>query len=110
MDSKRPFWQIHLSTAVVMMFASALFMLANAYRHMEQGPPGWFGWPYSILRDSSGGWDAFHPHEPVWDVSYAGLFLNVSFMVWLVVAVGMVCEWFIHRRANSQSSSETTRR
>jgi len=102
--SKRRFWQIHLSTAVVLMFVTAGFLWLNFRpRHVQ-----WF-----VLR-----WHEKYYFEPAtvigWPRVYSGhtntgstldvppLFvsvtINLTVMLVAVVIASFACEYFIRRR------------
>jgi hypothetical protein len=101
----RRLWQIHLSTAIVMMFVSGAFIWANVRHSSTTGVDGMFiplhGWPlvvhYDLLvLDSEEA--ALQPED--WDGYWnrRNMILNSAIGVLLLTTVAVGCEWSIRRR------------
>lgn len=107
-------FQFHLSTAVVMMLAAGVLLGLNMQRwpHNVEGLAGIAydgaelfdnGWPFVArahcdfkgkLFGVMGGdvWDQWH---------YAGLASDILVALSIIIAVGVLCEWLVRRRARS---------
>jgi len=110
---KGPWFQYHLSTAIVLMFVAAGLLWANM--HWSKADLNWGGysqargWPWHlqewpINRDANEGsvvpilWnqtdeDPFKPHLRI-----TGLVLNTIAAFAILGAIAFLCEWRIRRR------------
>jgi hypothetical protein len=118
---KRPLFQYHLSTAVVLMFVAAGLLWLNMRRDTvrervrwgECGPQSYaYGWPFEAYcyatppRLTTPEGDLFPgrvaPRSPplqsvvVWH--RVGLLGDILVALAIVIAVGVFCEWLIRRR------------
>ena len=127
--SRRARFQIHLSTAIVLMFAIGFLMLANTSSRGKYEEEYYYmgyqanidkysltyGWPrIAIYRDGK----HFEQHRlpngkytPLAFtrdcneiVSYGAIFLNTFNALSVVFVVWYACEWLIHRRALKKSA------
>lgn len=104
---KRPWFQFHLSTAVVLMFVAAGLMWLNitvfegVLKTREPGKSR--GWPFGCWGEYT--WSAYH-----WDELVQGPEHRVEVHCWLVLCnlvvallilcvVGFVCEQYIRRKS-----------
>jgi hypothetical protein len=88
-DSKRRWFQLHLSTAVIVMFAAGLLLFLNCRKEMYGGGYYTQGWPGTFYY--SGGYQqslSFHlgPLEP------AVLIVNVLFCLMILASLATLCE------------------
>ena len=115
---KRRFWQVHLSTAVAMMFALGGFLQLNIVGKLDFSSDGVlaytegriYGFPFSdyTAEFTTPTYDADRmeaiPEEiqrrqltfDEWRIS--GCILNVAFCFFSIAAIALVCEWLIRRR------------
>jgi hypothetical protein len=109
-ELKRRFWQIHLSTAILLMFVAAVFLLLNtrtvevqAYYEAASGgllsivrtPDGaqrGFGWPRAMYSDGRGG--HIDSEAVVW---------NSLFFLCSIALLAVCCEVRIRRRKPGES-------
>jgi hypothetical protein len=99
--TKRRFWQIHLSTAVVLMVAATVLIWTNAT------PIHWnpnneyfdgvkYGWPSNIshfIRETE---------QSEWEgggIDVKALCQNACFDLFMLVVIGMICEIAIRPKA-----------
>ncbi|MCY3020743.1 MAG: hypothetical protein NTW87_17130 [Planctomycetota bacterium] len=94
---KGPWFQFHLSTAVVMMFAAGGVMYLNAlpiwhYAGEQNGQEEFeisgYGWP-CVVYDTGMSYGPMR--QPSW--KWSGPACNVVFMALVAAYVGMLCEW-----------------
>jgi hypothetical protein len=107
---KRHFWQLHLSTAILAMFASGAMLYVNtqmkvSYQMYYVWP--YMGWPFAYwsgdarmtgsarLTMEYTGSDIFPNPSPF---SYLGLSLDIIIGIIVVGAFTIICEWLIRRR------------
>jgi hypothetical protein len=91
-NPKRRFWQIHLSTAVVLMFASGIVLMVNSipfdYGQLPSGGSALDrGWPIHFHDEPD--YSDIHPVFVAFDVGAAATFLAVIYLF---------CEYLIRRR------------
>jgi|SRR5579862_2975580 len=105
---RRARFQIHLSTAIVLMFVAGGLIWANVNgRRILIGGPFIgteqnYGWPCLITEPFTryiterrdGTWDESLP-----DISYSGVAVDLAVSVAILFAVWFTCEWLIRRRA-----------
>jgi hypothetical protein len=110
---KRPWFQFHLSTAIVLMFVASGLLWAN----LSESPAGnlsdWgvtvhiYGWPakvYWVTSDKTG--DGFFWKERG---GYSGLAMDAGAALAVLLAVAVFCEWRIRRRERrAQTPSKGT--
>jgi len=110
---KRPWFQYHLSTAIVLQFVAGGLMWANM-RVRRTGTAYWdeiWQQPYRDPPDRNvtlfgKGWPVavqqWHQNSvvtmPQPELSHAALLVNALFGLVAIVLVACVCEWFIRRR------------
>ena len=98
---KRPWFQYHLSTAVVVMFVASGLLWAN----LSEAPGGnlsdWgvtvhvYGWPakvYWVTADNTGA--GFFWKER----GYGGLAIDAGIALAILLTVAVLCEWAVRRR------------
>ncbi len=116
---KRRFFQIHLSTAVVLMFVAGVLVWANVreQRSIIYNPPDPFtgaprpqfmivgrGWPNSINSDGPinvpfvGDDSNELPYRWNIPISTARVAFNALFALAILLSVCVACEWRIRRR------------
>ena len=102
-EKKRRWFQIHLSTAIVMMFVAGTMMwinfrLAGSYVRTE-GNINWLestsGWPVAIVRRSD---DWHHWRIPVTLENIWAISINALAAALICLAADRICEWRIRRR------------
>ncbi|MCY3023976.1 MAG: hypothetical protein NTW87_33775 [Planctomycetota bacterium] len=100
---KRPWFQFHLSTAIVLMFMAGAFLLANPTptRYGSQPNDVGYGWPVVLTERSMHG-DPFGPADlwPWW--WYGVLALDVLVPMNSMILTTIAMEWLIRRRARRQ--------
>ncbi len=107
---RRRSFQIHLSTAIVLMFVSGLLIWANVqigwryYRAFDNIE--WddieHGWPSSALEFHShinNGNPDYEETEKHYAFNWTSVFTNAVVAIGIFSAVWWLCEWLIHRRA-----------
>ena len=102
---KRPLFQIHLSTAIVLMFVAGGLVWVNCYQHSTYyvpyggGDGGYvYGWPFTYM-------DVFGYEDSVsramvaegWTIDWRGLLANVGFVLLILVLVAVSSEWLLGR-------------
>jgi hypothetical protein len=103
--NERPWFQFHLSTAVLMMFAAAGLLYPNVVPRIHSTNVSAYGWPLTVYVDAAnlppnvvvpvfGQSPAFGNHELDWCHCY----LNLLFIALTLFAVAYFCEWRIRRR------------
>jgi hypothetical protein len=105
---KRRWFQLHLSTAVSLMFVAGGLMWLNirptTVSKLEAGIQ-WvetsFGWPLTYVTRSEG-WDVvvaniYERRIPANLNNIAALFINITTAILAIFTVAGVCEWFIRR-------------
>ena len=99
MSDKRRWFQIHLSTAVVLMFVAGGLMWANVAEHhynpplitpngaaVFSGPRGWpIVWDWNVISDMP-------------RFNWGHLALNIVACLAILAAFACACEWRIRRR------------
>jgi hypothetical protein len=98
---KRRFWSVHLSTAVLLMFAAGASIWANT---LERGTylTNYRGWPLPAVETRLD--TGIHP--PLWSgpryyeptISAFGIGIDSLVAIGTLVAVAFVSEWLIRRR------------
>jgi hypothetical protein len=100
---RRARFQVHLSTAIVLMFAAGGLMWLNVDIHSDCK---FFGWPYDVVAWS----DAYCLFDNAPDAIVLGhhliiatnrimWFSDISFILAILFSVWYACEWLIRRRA-----------
>ena len=94
---KLPWFQYHLSTAIVMMFVASGLLWLNMQRNHHS-----YGWPLPFIAvwhvdyfSPSGPWESY---EMRYDPIPWGIALNVVIWLAIMLGVGVFCEWLIRRR------------
>ena len=93
--SKRRFWQIHLSTLLILCFATALFIWLNMPRTIlndNENIGQVAGWPYEVLVPYAG----MASHHKINLVN--GVLKNALTGITLLLAVINLSEYLIRRR------------
>jgi len=100
---KRRFFQIHLSTAIVLMFVAAALVWANVREYQEHEPDyrRAFGWPLAVYRfprhQESGNNNRFGmPDTPGW--SFQNVAGNLAITAVMLAGSAIVSEFRIRRR------------
>jgi hypothetical protein len=96
---KRRFWQLHLSTAVLMMFIASGVVGANVRRyelHIEEYPLNGYGWPF-VLYWNTNGYET-ETGQPMHQFDWVSLAANVCILIIILVSTGILFEWRICRR------------
>jgi hypothetical protein len=107
---KRPWFQFHLSTAVVMVFVAAgLLWLNTTSRCPDKKTYAAYGWPlgaydrYGLLN-----MDGRYEKAEGWIIS--GLVVNVLVGLTAILVVGIVCEWQIRLGDFNQSTTDVPKK
>ncbi|HYG74293.1 MAG TPA: hypothetical protein VEK08_04735 [Planctomycetota bacterium] len=94
--TKRRWFQIHLSTAVVMMFVAGALCWAN-FGSVYQQPTG-YGFPMMHYVIASRG----RMYEPYYEVNILASLFNIGFFIGVLVITANLCErWILHRENRS---------
>ena len=107
---KRPWFQFHLSTAVIMMFVASGLLWANLRESVEF--VSWarrdflHGWPFiahytRMTLDSEEAVLMYNAGD-ICGWRWPGVVLNIACALGLVVVVAVVCEWPIRRKERRQ--------
>jgi hypothetical protein len=83
--STRRFWQIHLSTAVGLMFVAGGLLWLNVKGNYNEGKGMMLGWPMSFPCGTSY-FVSLHPFY---------FALNFIFSIFVLAIFVFVCEWFL---------------
>ena len=89
-------FQIHLSTAIYMLFAASGLLLVNTQEHVDvnfESNSVAQGWPFPMTEDN---------RSPYWNASE--LIRNLIAAVAIVLVVGWACEWMIRLRCHEITS------
>lgn len=106
---KRRFWQIHLSTILLMSFAAAGLLGANLAKRSQISEQGAFrselhewGWPYAYDKVSLGynGVEGDPECAILERNNQRHIFLNTSCCLFLVFSLALTSEYFIRRQPN----------
>ena len=92
---KRKFWQFHLSTAVLMMFATGGVLLAN-HREYEFTPGSIMG--ERNYPKTGSGWPFNIESSQILDFRSAYILFNVGTGVCIVIGLGVASEYLLRRR------------
>src|SRR6185295_4993089 len=97
-------FQMHLSTAVAMMFVEGVIMWANfGYRPYPRSNYHCDGWPFDLNY-----WG--DRHFNLWGYVFKGRFVfrMIDLLVAIIIpfAIWFVCGWWISRRARAALSNE----
>ena len=98
-SKKRPWFQIHLSTALVLMFVAGVLIKINLVRYLifgtvHQGWPWSYKWTYYVAVEI----ESTHYDTLWWAWLYWGLIGNVATALAILAAVAVTLEWRIRRR------------
>ena len=107
MSDKRRLWQIHLSTAVLMMFFAGGIMYENKIPHRlhcftSEHPelPDVYGWPFPVFWGD--GWVILREESPriPWTLRSVSLGVTLDFIsaMMMLAAAAFFCEFLIRRR------------
>ena len=80
-------FQIHLSTAIVLMFVAGALIWANVQRWRPMSRPPrcrFYGWPCFVV------------DEYFLEVNYLMALINVLVAIMLLMVISFLCEWFIY--------------
>ena len=113
---KRRLWQIHLSTAIVLMFVAGVLIFLNISPH--QAEENWgkmedfvsggqhitYGFPRECFDDEANQMNTYFTRYTnvhgfvlsIWKTN--NLIIDVLFAITIFVAVTIACEWLIRRR------------
>ncbi len=100
--TKRRRFQLHLSTAIVLMFAAGGIVWANVSMRKAPWPERRFfehlyGWPYDALYSTPYSFNDEDAGPPThWIAS--GIIINALVAALILNVVWYVCEWWIARR------------
>ncbi|HLX60933.1 MAG TPA: hypothetical protein VKX17_06585 [Planctomycetota bacterium] len=110
MAPRRARFQIHLSTAILLMFVAGALIWAQTTPKLTSqkrtDPPGWsvveyprteYGWPavaYIYIDYSS---TKIQPNQREWN--YGGVQFDIVMAMIYLSGAGCLCEWLIRRRA-----------
>ncbi|HLX64732.1 MAG TPA: hypothetical protein VKX17_25905 [Planctomycetota bacterium] len=103
---KRRFFQVHLSTAIMLMFAAGGLLWANSTKYFDETDKGHQvgcrGFPFAMWWSDNRLERDFGPlswmnHDPVFSLPMAALDSFIAAVI--LFAVWFVCEAWIHRRA-----------
>ncbi len=99
-DKPRRWFQVHLSTAVVMMFVAGGLLWLQFYRYLNTGDASDIGWPltneFSNNADDSLSWEKLgYPHVP-----YISVLLDIFFSANILLIATIASEFLIRRREN----------
>jgi len=102
-DKPRRFWQIHLSTALILSLCAGAILALNLHRDAVAAGLYYHGWPFRCYQSKtlefSFGGDAPEYNVVMPDgVSRNELFLNICVAALLLATVGIVAEYLIRRR------------
>jgi len=102
--SKRRFWQIHLSTAVVLMFVAGALLYCNVRR-----PSGYlktYGWPETAYLNRSTAYYNWETNLPgthsVTHFYWGNAAVDVLVAAAILIASVVVCECLVRRRERSR--------
>ena len=99
-DRPRRFWQIHLSTAMILMLAAASLLYLNLNPQVHGFGP-WYGWPAIAYRgdfaEAAFLENAFG--RKITGIDSAGLLTNVTVCLGLLGVTAVLCELIIRRRS-----------
>ena len=114
--AKRPRFQFHLSTTIVLMLVASVLLWANAAPTRDPfpiqlgisfqgaGPLDAYGWPTIHCRQRP--WDIFALRRAVrngdlneWEWHYRNLALNILIAVMCLILTALVCESLLRRRS-----------
>jgi hypothetical protein len=113
---KRKWFQIHLSTAIMLTLIAGLFLYPNIKGQEIYVTVGYsspkigaleshlqYGWPLPLLEPTVGnhdGWSLGGPALPVHlSVSITGLLVDGSFLIFIMFCSSFIFEYFIRREA-----------
>jgi hypothetical protein len=114
-------FQIHLSTAIVMMFMAGVLIWANVRsqimffnKHLEAGIQSadavfeYRGWPYTVWnslvdKDNLRYEGVVRRYGPA-SITYKNAGKNAALAIATLFAVGFLSEWLIHRRASRKGA------
>src|SRR5476651_1276739 len=105
---KRSFWQIHLSTAVLVMLVVGLLMYLNAPRWSPHGGTKFteYGWPFSFVYADNPKEEPrehrYHNEATYDDYRNGSIFLDIWFAVSIITVSIYASEWMIRRRENRE--------
>lgn len=103
--TKRPWFQFHLSTAIIVMFAAAGLLWLNlnlmtgwtkAGPHYGFPLPFWTRWFAGWVQDRLNGEGKPVIHTEIW---WGQLCVNLLLNAMVLIAIGWFCEWLIRRKA-----------
>ena len=105
--TKRPWFQIHLSTAIVLMFVAGIIIWRNVENHRMVSWKEW-GWPEPVYyspgpeHTSAGGiYEGPFPQEEyiLWNtINWTGLVINVLTALFLILGTAIASEFCVRRR------------
>jgi hypothetical protein len=112
-SSKRPAFQLHLASAILMSVAAGLVMLANSFWYeRESWPPGMHvgllepgytsigkGWPYTHTTEF---WQKSSPAERMQQSFGECFYWDFAIGVGIVIGAAVACEYLIYRAAHQR--------
>jgi hypothetical protein len=96
---KRRFWQIHLSTLLIVTLATGLMLLPNICFRSFDSMSFVRGWPYPYGEKPASPktqWIDYYNIDPV--ARQTRFVADVAILIALVLASASVCEWIVRRR------------
>ena len=103
---KRPLFQIHLSTCIVLMFVAGALIWANVRDYSftpasmageHHAPKVGHGWPVNI------------EDNVILNFRSQYILMNITSAGLIVLSVGIACEWLIRRQEHRARNGETPR-
>jgi hypothetical protein len=85
LPAKRPWFQFHLITWIVVVLTIGLLLGLNLRLHGS-----YYGWPFAALHVMAPGYDN--------EVEWPGMLFNAATGITISVIAGMAAEWFFRRR------------
>jgi hypothetical protein len=106
---KRPWFQFHLSTAVVLMFVAAILLYLNLVVSWDSPFPNWrnCGWPVVAFRCESENWALTAITQ--WQIVYIDwpcVAFDVLFLAAWLIAIARACERHIRNERSEMATKQ----